>query len=213
MAKGTSGIPVVQISGALGNVVFARRGNTLTVRERVPVRNPRTEAQVSARATLAEAAKQYGQLSDEQLEAWSRYAASLSQDPPANGYTAYMKLAAKYLRVNPGGTPPALPPTSVFFGDAIAVSAAGAPGEIVFTALAPNASDIVTELLLQPLPSRTRGTNPRNWRSAAYVSFAHGELEHVLPVQKGWYAVAYRFVNSVTGQETGMAALGKRHVS
>jgi len=72
---------------------------------------------------------------------------------------------------------------------------------------------LFTELLLQPLPCRTRGTNPRNWRSAAYVSFAPGELEHELPVKKGWYAVAYRCVNAATGQETEMAALGKVQVS
>lgn len=81
---------------------------------------------------------------------------------------------------------------------------------IQFTASAPNAPGVTTELLLQPLESAVRRTYLEKYRHAAFFAFAAGALSVEVPVPTpGWYACGYRFVNTATGQDTGVVECGK----
>ena len=66
----------------------------------------------------------------------------------------------------------------------------------------------MVELLLQTLKSRNRTPGPKGYRSKAFNAFAAGPgLNFPVPTVAGFYAPAYRFVNTLTGQETPLVAL------
>jgi hypothetical protein len=44
------------------------------------------------------------------------------------------------------------------------------------------------------------------------VTFDATHLTHSIPLQAGWYATAYRFVEKATGRSTMMQPLGKIEV-
>ena len=67
---------------------------------------------------------------------------------------------------------------------------------------------VKTELLLQKLVSRARRTYADKYRTAAFVAFATGSLTANVTAAPALYATAYRFVNTATGQESGIVPLG-----
>ncbi len=81
------------------------------------------------------------------------------------------------------------------------------PHNVTFTASAPNAPGVITELLLQPLPSPNRTPKPRDYRTQAFVAFTPENLTATIPVEPGCYAAAYRFVDPATGRSTMLVAL------
>jgi len=258
MGAGQPGIPLIKISGKVGNVVFAHVGDELVVRERVRPANPRTPRQVGARQGLVAAAKRWAQLSDEDFEAWVAYSEAVGR--PA--YNLFVALTAKFLRMHPDQEPPTAPPAGPFFGDAVRLkvvpvtavdagsnkvcptlgqaegcSGAGLglvhqpsacehphpirsahrlppqkgevePGVVEVAADRPNSAGVMTELLFQPIAHRRRKVKTREWRSAGFVSFVSGGLVVEVPLPAGTYALAYRFVDGGSGQETAMASLG-----
>ncbi len=86
-------------------------------------------------------------------------------------------------------------------------SAGNAPG-VTFTASAANAPGVLTELLLQPLPSPNRTPERRAYRTRAFVAFTPENLSATVPTGPGAYAAAYRFVDAATGQTTALVTLG-----
>lgn len=120
---------------------------------------------------------------------------------------AFRSLGLKYLAVHGGVEVPSEPPTEPFFGDGlrVGVSAQGDSG-IVFSADFPNTPGVLTELLLQRLPTRHRLPKARDYRTMAYVALAGEPV--VIACAQGAYAGAIRFVRTATGQETAMATLG-----
>src|SRR5205823_4082290 len=94
-----------------------------------------------------------------------------------------------------------------FAGDTISPPAAGGAGKVPFNATSANAANVTTELLLQPLKSANRKPQPNGYRSKAFQVFIAGSLSSIVNVPAGWYVPAYRFVNTQTGQDTGLVIL------
>lgn len=67
----------------------------------------------------------------------------------------FVALATRSLQATPDGTIPTFPPDGTFEGDAITLPTAPDPAGagITFTASGANAPDVVTEILLQRLPT------------------------------------------------------------
>jgi hypothetical protein len=195
----------ITLHGKAGSAVFALTKYGLVLRPRTMPRNPRTPAQQAARARLSAVSAMWTALSAVQREDWSEAASRLAPHasrPGMTGQTLYIALGAKYLQVDPSGTPPAAPPDYPFFGDGITLAAVGAPGQVDFTASGPNAANVVTELLLQPIIRPSRAPKGNLYRPQVFFPFAPGSLTFATPVDPGWYAPAYRFVNIATGQQS-----------
>ena len=149
-------------------------------------------------------------------------------------YGLFVKHASKVMQIDPrfdftGFAPPALP----FTGDAVRVEflPASGPlpltlpgatlplrdassqeellGEGVLTLLASraNAPGVVTEILAQPLVNARRAVYKDKYVSQGFVVFA-GADEVEIPLGRGAWALAYRFVERATGQATELVALG-----
>ena len=125
--------------------------------------------------------------------------------PSAN--TVFTGLGSKFLQASPAGAVPLAPPTAAFPGDALSLSAAGGTGEVTFTASASNSADTKTELLLQPLKSQNRTPAPKGYRTKAFVAFSSTTNTKDVAVAPGFYVPAYRFVNTLTGQDTELITL------
>jgi hypothetical protein len=215
MAQGNIGVLFNTLRGKAGSVVFARSKDGTVIRPRISGENPRTPAQLAVRDALSKAAKQYAVLTTVQVKQWFKYAQSITKHDPRTGktyrpeaITAFTALASKFYQVTPAGTAPATPPATPFSGDTKTVTAsAGTPGQIDFVASGANGTNISTELLLQPLVSQNRKPQQNGYRSKEYFHFAPGGLTESIAVEPGWYAPAYRFVKTTTGQEAGFTAL------
>jgi hypothetical protein len=105
------------------------------------------------------------------------------------------------------------PPATSFDGDAITITATASTGKVTFTASAANATNVVTEFLLQPLANVNRTPQKGAYRSKGFFHFATGTLSHDVTVQARYYAAAYRLVNSATGQETAPVYLDVQAVT
>ena len=79
---------------------------------------------------------------------------------------------------------------------------------MVFAANAPNAPGVVTELLAVRVPSANRRPQPKAYRTRAFASFAAGALTARVPVERGAWACAARFVREDSGQEVGIVEIG-----
>lgn len=214
MAKVAYGANVSNIRGKVGTNVFTRAHTGPTLRIRVRGRNPKTPAQNSVRANLARAAATFRGLTPAQAAAWTAFGQTITKRNSVSGtsynptgITIFVALAAKFLQVSPGGVIPLTPPAAPFAGDPIAVTVAGAAGQVTFTASAANTANVRTELLLQPLRSRNRQPTAKGYRTKTFVGFAAGALTQNVPATPGFYAPAFRFVNVLTGQETTLVAL------
>lgn len=214
MAKAELGVLLQDLRGKAGNTVFQKSRDGIVVRPRVHGSNPRTAAQLAVRAALTKASQLFKGFSSVQFAAWQNYAQTVTKHNPVTGkayhptaINAYTELATKFLLVNPSGTPPSAPPSTSFAGDSITVTATAGTGKVTFTGSAANASGVTTELLLQPLASANRKPSGNGYRSKGFFAFASGTLSHDVVVPAGYYAAAYRFVKTSTGQATDLYPL------
>lgn len=205
----------ISLHGKAGNAVFAHTRTGVVLRPRTMPANPRTPAQVAARERLTQAASAFRALTPAERQAWAVYAASLLVYPRDSGApyapaanSVFIALASKRLQAVPGAPIPTVPPAAPFFGDNLTLAASAGAGGITFTASAPNAAGVLTELLWQPLVNGGRTPQPRQYRTQRFAAFAAGALSVTLPAAPGWYAAAYRFVREATGQETEVARAG-----
>ena len=214
MAKVVFAADIQAMRGKMGNNVFSRARNGNTVRTRVKGKNPRTAAQTGVRSNFSKAATSYKNMTPAQVSAWQVYAAGqirhdslsgLSYVPSGN--TVFVGLAAKFLQINPTGTVPLTPPTSAFSGDSLTVTAAGSSGKVIFTGSSSNGTNIKTEFLLQPLKSQNRTASATGYRSKGFLAFTTGPYIQNVTVPAGFYVPAYRFVNTLTGQESLLVTL------
>ncbi len=162
---------------------------------------------------MAKAARAFRNLTAPQMQAWRAYAAAQNRTDKLTGRTyapaansIFAGLAAKLLQIDPQAELPTAPPSSPFRSDSIRVTAQPAAGGITFIPSAPNSEGILTELILQPLKSIHRTPNPRSYRTMAFTSFAEGQPV-TIPTRLTPYAPAYRFVDSATGQSSGLIPL------
>ncbi len=220
MARVAFSAEVADIRGKIGSVVFSRARSGATIRSRGPVRNPKSAAQTAVRGHLGRASSTFKGLSSTNVTAWRAYAATQTATDEISGEVyapsanaVFVGLATKFLQATPTGTIPTTPPSAPFTGDAVTVSAAGSSGQVAFTATGANAVSVAVELLLQPLASANRTPRPNGYRTKQYHVFVAGALTVSFALPVGWYAPAYRFVNLVTGQSTGLVTLPLVEVS
>lgn len=219
MAKLTTSGAVGLPGGKMGNLVFVRLpGGVVSMRDRSIPKNPRTPAQTAVRSALSRATRLYRTLDDAEMEAWAGFAERVRRMRPTPSLTRpprvcdlFVALTAKVLLVNPGVEPPRLPPATVFLGDGVSVTASPASGAVRFAASGPNATGVVTELLLQKLASPGRQGSPGAYRSQGFVGFG-GSLSHDVAVGAGLYLAAVRFVEASSGQVSGLVELGRVRV-
>lgn len=208
------------LSGKAGTVVFVRQPNgAVYLRPRVTPRNPRTPAQEASRALVARAALLWRSLTVEEAVQWNLYALEQQASLQAQGIERQVRasalftgLVAKFLQVDPNADPPRTPPSSSFDGDGISVQATSGTGSVTFTANAPNAPGVVSEILLQPVTSVHRKPMPRAFRHAGFHRFEPGGLDLTLTSKEGWVACGLRFVRAATGQASAVQFLGTVHV-
>jgi len=214
MAKVQLSVLMNDIRGKAGTVVFTESREGLVMKPRVTPENPRTPKQVAVRQAFGRAAATFRNLTNMQAQLWQRYADTRNERQPITGRSftltamnAFMRLAIRFQLVNPTGTIPLTPPATEFTGDTITVAATPKTGAVSFTASGANGTNIKTELLLQPLASPHRKPSKNGYRSQGFVQFTSGSLSADVNVTPGWYAPAYTFVNTQTGQEVGVITL------
>jgi hypothetical protein len=214
MAKVQLSVLMNDIRGKAGTVVFTESREGLVTKPRVTPQNPRTPKQVAVRQAFGRAAAAFRNMTNMQAQLWQRYAQTQNERQPITGrhftltaINAFMRLAIRFQLVNPTGTIPMTPPATEFTGDNIIITASPKTGAVSFTASGANSANVKTELLLQPLASPHRKPSKNGYRSQSFVAFATGSLNVDVSVPPGWYAPAYTFVNTQTGQEVGVVTL------
>jgi hypothetical protein len=202
------------LRGKDGSVVIQKGKSGLKLTPRNKARNPKSTAQTGVRNNMTKTSKLFAAMTPAQAAAWNAFGATQTKRNAISGTTytsaginAFNALATKFLQINSAGTVPMTPPTSVFTGDTITVTATAGTGQVTFTASAANATNVKTELLLQPLKGKNRQPSAKGYRTKAFFTFAVGTLTTTVTVPTGFYAAAYRFVNTLTGQETALVPL------
>jgi len=208
------------LRGKAGNVVVSGGRSGIVLKNRVTAKNPRTASQQTVRSYFAKAAGAWKNLDTAQATAWNAYAQTLTKVNPVSGaqyhpsgFNTFVALGVKFLQINPSGTIPANPPTSGFIGDSITITAAGGTGTLTFTATAANATGVKTEILLQQLPSKNRQPDPTKYRTKAFNNFSNLAHTYTATLAPGYWAAAYKFVNTATGQETPLQPLPVQQVT
>lgn len=209
------------MSGKLGNAVFAETPSGTEVRTYTIPDNPDTPAQRKVRNDFTKYTAGWSALTSTQKAQWNTYAGNIKRRDKTTGKLVtpqarniYGGLTTKFYQINATGTAPTTPPTSTFAGDSITLVAGMVSGKFTFTASAANASGVKTELLLQKLASDDRTPTKDGYRTNQYVAFATGSLSVLLSdLAPGFYAPAYRFVKTATGQEVGLIELPVVQVS
>lgn len=216
MAKLRGTAVAAGLSGSAGPVVFVQTANgTTVVREKPTPNDPQSPKQVAWRDLVRRAGALWRTLEPEQAEAWRLYAeaqreARRRQGSPAaiNASGAFTALAIKVWQIDPSANPFLDPPAQEFTGDGIQVAATGGAGSVTFSASGPNADGVVTELLLQALPSRLATPQPGRDRHQGFATFASGSLGATVLARRGAYAASVRFVRAATGQASALVRVG-----
>jgi len=215
MAKVRTSLIAPGVSGTLGNVVFVQGPVGTIVRSRPERRRAVSPAQSLARQRMGRVAAIYRSLTPAEADAWRAYARSLNPNEAESGvnqgpsgqqiFNAY---GLKILQIDPSAAIPILPPSGPFFGDGIQVTASAVEGGIQFVASAANRPGIVTELLVQRLPSAQCRTYLSRYRTAGFAAFAAAGEGSFVEVSRGVWAVGVRFVEAATGRMMGVIEIG-----
>ena len=117
------------VSGRLGGRVYRNVGGEGFVSVAPQAVDPRTQAQLGARARLEMANRLWVELPLDAMARWRAWAAvprpyvsPKGRKASARGDLAFKGLAAKYLQVHGGSVVPTEPPSSVFLGDGVVVT-------------------------------------------------------------------------------------------
>ena len=192
--------------GRMGGQVFYEVDGERLARAWVRPTDPRSEAQLAQRRRTERAARGWGELDDAGRERWRDYARTNGGEGRA--YALFRSLAMKRLRLDAAVDLAAFePPRGAFLGDSVRVVASGGAMGAVFEASGANGLGVATELLTQRLAARHVRSHPEKYRSLGFVAFA-GAGGHVVGLAPGAWATAHRFVDALTGQETGLAETG-----
>ncbi len=205
---------LVDVRGSIDQQTFSRNRSGSIVKKKARITPSNTPKQRTARSNFAQASKLYKTLTDPEIALWEAYAAAHPVTDKLSGekYTPtainlYNALTSKFFQITPNGNAPVLPPAAAFTGDSLTLTALPGDNEVSFRATAANAAGVKTELLLQPLVSRTRKPAPGKYASYGFTTFAAAGHAVGVPVAPGFYAPAYRYVNPATGQVTSIVPL------
>jgi hypothetical protein len=201
-------------SGVYGDSVVAKGRSGYQVRARPKPKYRPTANQAASMARMAQASQAWNELSRAQAEAWNRFAEGITKAGFAageryspTGHNLFTAYGSKLLQLNPLATLPVLPPTSLFAGDFlrldVSVPGPSAPGAVRLTADRANEGGTVVELLVQKLKNERSAPGARYYTNA-FVTFTEEGLSHDLALEPGWWALAYREVDTATGQQTGL---------
>ena len=230
MAKAALALPFSGISGPLGGTSIVQRPDGPVVRARVYRPRKPTPPQAAAGARLGVVGEAWRSLDDATFEAWRAFARASAWRNPATGavvvpqpYRLFVAHATKARQVDPaldlGGF---MPPAQPFLGDSVRVVAQASPptkapfagtearatsGVVTLVASGANAPGVVTEVLAQSLVNARRAIYLDKYASQGFTAFA-GADEVEIPLGRGAWALAYRFVERATGQATELVALG-----
>lgn len=180
------------------------------MRELVIPANPQTAPQMNVRGAFGGSSKGFKNGTAMFAQEWDEYGATQRSKTgkPLTGIGSYNRLAIVYRLVNPGGTPPASPPTADYLGDGFAITAAAQPNGILFHGGGSTAADSVIEIRLAKLPAGNSKPRFNQYKTFAYATLDAGDgNEYLANVPPGRYACAYRFVNKATGQATELVQL------
>jgi hypothetical protein len=187
-------------SGKFGSMVaWTARDGSIVCRRHVIPRNPRTAAQMEVRRVMAEEARRFNGLTDEQMEAWHKAAAGclsaprLRQNGPLTGMQLFVKLNAKLRRLGrePLDAPPPPPkfpelaPQSLLIantgaGVRLKLSCSGDPGEHTVLRASPPQSPGVRVCQV----FRILGLCPPPERGAADITALYTAVFGAVPVGK-----------------------------
>ena len=222
-------------AGGIGPYVVVRGRSGPVVRRQAVYKRRSTSEQAVQEGRLKAVAAVWSEFGAAEAQAWNSYAATIEKRDGVtgvayspSGYNAFSGLAYRILQMDATATVPVWPPSGRFIGDSVEVSVsdvaqASAPadtgiagrdacatieavGVLRFSASAPNAPGVVTELMIQRLVNLRRTPTPQ-YKSAAFVAFDPTHLTADVTVSPGIYACAVRFVERATGRTTGMQTL------
>ena len=187
-------------------------------------------------ARMERAGTAWETLSEASVFEWRRYAKGLVRKGSVSGdryhpvaFNVFSGLFCKLQQIDAGAPVPLWPPQGSFMGDDIAVSVEAVDveplppgrgrggvhhdatlpqgGGILYLASGANAPGVLTELLYQKLPGRHRLPKAK-YKSGGFRGFSEGDRESILPLEPGWYACAYAFVEASSGRTTAVVPLG-----
>jgi hypothetical protein len=219
MAKAKLGTILDQVSGGARSVIFVETAHGTVVRSRAKPRDPQTPAQLERRILWGRAMEWFSRLTPDEYAQWQDYAATTLHRDPFTGrrtypaaHNFYLSLTRAFLAINSHSTPPTLPPAERFDGDDITITVTAGEGTLTFTADAPNAPNVTTELLIQPLKTAFRTPLKAGYRHQLYHAFTPDMLSITVPFKAGWCAPAIRFFHTETGQAARFQFFGKSEV-
>ncbi|MEI6512663.1 MAG: hypothetical protein WCO51_05230 [bacterium] len=214
MAKVRYSVNLQDVRGKAGTSVFSKTISGNILRTGCMIKDANSAAQKSVRANFTKAATTFKSLTVQQEAAWQNYADTHVWTNPVSGFTysptanmVFVMLATKFLQINPNGSVPLLPPFSGFLGDAITLTAVGDFAKVTFTASGVNTTNVKTELMIAKLNSIHCKPEDNQFRTKAFTTFVTGTLTSTVLLPAGVYSPAYRFVNTITGQETAFLVL------
>jgi hypothetical protein len=206
-----------EIKGKLGNTVCSRSPYGTILKPRVKSNDPQTPAQIARRNAIAKCAQAWNALDAQQAQEWIRYAQSISIKDDLTGntrsavaYNTFLALNAKLLQIDPNAPIATHPPETQYDGDDIAIDAQLRNDLLLLTPSQTNSHHSMTEILIQPLPTLGRQPYLNKYRSLAFVRFTStNTIEIPLPQYPNAraIAIAYRYVNKDTGQQTQLEPL------
>lgn len=208
------------ISGKVGNAVFSNEQDGVGMRSYNPIsKQPFSPAQVSIESNFTKANRTWTTLAPNVVQTWRDFAKTQKVKNPLTGKyrtrgakDVFVGLYAKLLQVSASSAVPTVP-TGAYGGDLITITLSTGIGQLVATASAANSASTTTEFLVQKLASANAQVNPEGYHTYAFKKFASGALTQNIVGTAGTYAVAYRFVNTVTGQMTALVPLSTLSIS
>ena len=211
MARARLGFALSDVRGNMNGVVVTKTRAGLAVRGMPKYKYPKLPAVMEGADRLKAVSAVWSAMTLDQSQAWRRYADSLTKRNPITLETyaptaknAFVGLATKFLQANPTGEIPVWPPAADFLGDDLSLEMLDSSGgEIVFHASSPNTPGVAVEIMMQKLLNVHRSPT-KFYKSVLFHTFTPGSLDLTLPLDPGYYAFGWRFVNMETGQMTGL---------
>lgn len=213
MARVKNPLGSEQARGAKGQTVFMGWRGIQTARARVAPTNPRTTAQLNARAKLTALSRSWGSLTKANAALWNSYAKnltltdSLGQSYNPSGINAYVRvnnlLWLVYGTTTPNLTPPATAPTAQVAS--IVQQTGGGNGELAIDIEfngTPATLSRVQVMLTGGSNSPNRNPAASEYRYKTYALCSAGAVTITGLTPDAWYGVAIRYIDPA-GQPTG----------